>query len=957
MIPERWQKLKEVCSLALEKEPAERAAFVADACGEDQELRREAESMIARATRGGGVLDGPIWKGFTPGTESAETNIAIPETIGSYRILRVIGEGGMGVVYEAQQDQPRRHVALKVIRPGLATTQMLRRFDRESQALARLHHIGIAQIYEAGTAETAHGAQPYFAMEFIQGLPLRQYADSHDLGNRARLELMSKICEAVEHAHRKGIIHRDLKPGNILVDESGQPKILDFGVARLTDSDAQMTKQTDMGQLVGTLAYMSPEQVLGDPTQLDSRSDVYALGVVLYELLAQCLPYKISDHLFDAVRTIRDEDPTRLSAINRTFRGDVETIVAKALEKDKTRRYASAAAMRGDIQNYLADEPITARPASTAYQLQKFAQRHKALVGATAIVFVVLIGGVIVSTREAVKAHRAEQVSQAVNDFLQNDLLAQASSSNQASASKNADPDLKVRTALDRAAARIGGKFDRQPEVEAAIRDTIGQTYMDLGLFPEATSQFQRAVELYRQALGVENEKTLRTVGRLANATMSQGKYPEAEALFSHNLEIERRVFGPDHSATLYSLHGLASVYDSEGKSPRAEALDHEILDIRRRLLGPENPSTLDSMNNLALVYYSEGKYGEAEALFAQIIELRRRRLGADHPDTLDAMNNLALVYGVEGKYMQAEVLDNQILEIRRRVVGAEHPDTLMSMGNLAVVYAMEGKYGQAAALDIEAVQIQRRLLGPEHPETLMYTGNLANFMFSQGKYADAEKLDNQVLEIRQRVLGVEHPDTLMSMNNLADDYVLRGRFAQAETLFSNAMEISNRTLGPENPRTLGIISDFASMYQRQGKYALAELRAGQALAGRRHALGSEHQDTLLSQADLALAYLSQKKFSESETLAREAVELNRKVQPDDWHRFWTESLLGASLAGQKKYADAETLLVQGYQGMAARQDRMGVPDWYHLDQAHKWLVPFYRAWGKSDKAAEWAKK
>ena len=304
----------------------------------------------------------------------------LPARIGRYRIVRLIGEGGMGAVYEAEQDHPRRTVALKVIKPGLASPELLRRFAQEAQALGRLQHPGIAQIYDAGTADTGYGSQPYFAMEFIRGVSLRDYAASHHLGLRDRLALMVKVCDAVHHAHQRGLIHRDLKPGNIIVDETGQPKILDFGVARVTDSDTQATMATDVGQLVGTLNYMSPEQVLADPLDIDTRSDVYALGVILYELLSGRLPYQISKRLHEAMQTIREEDPSRLSMIDRRYRGDIETIAAKALEKDKTRRYSSAAELAADITHYLKDEPIVAQPPTTGYQLRKFARRHTAVV-------------------------------------------------------------------------------------------------------------------------------------------------------------------------------------------------------------------------------------------------------------------------------------------------------------------------------------------------------------------------------------------------------------------------------------------------------------------------------------------------------------------------------------------------------------------------------------------------
>jgi tetratricopeptide (TPR) repeat protein len=660
---------------------------------------------------------------------------------------------------------------------------------------------------------------------------------------------------------------------------------------------------------------MSPEQVAGDPEQLDGRSDVYALGVILYELLAQRLPYQISNQLYEAVRTIREEDPKQLSSVSRAFRGDVETIVAKALEKDKARRYASAAAFLGDIRKYLANEPITARPASTVYQLQKFAQRHKTLVGATVIVFVVLVAGVIVGTREALRARRAEQTAQAVNDFLQNDLLAQASSSNQASPDTKPDPDLKVRTALDRAAGRIAGKFDRQPEVEAEIRDTIGRTYADLGLYPDAGQQLQRALELQRNLLGEKNPKTLRTNSALGNIRLLQGKYSEAEAILNHSLELQRQKLGPEHPDVLYSLHSLARAYYEEGNYKQAEALYRQILEIRRRVLGSDHPDTLASLFNLAIAYYLDHNYAEAEPLFSQAVASYRRVLGPSHPDTLNAMNGLASVYDSEGKYAQADSLYSETLELQRAGLGPDHPDTLATMANLAFVYGEEGHSKQAESLYIRTLELQRLKLGPDHP------------------------------------------DTLYSMENLASVYAQEGRYGPAEVLLKQTLDTKRRVLGPEHPATISSLSVVAAMYQREGKYALAESYSSEALALRRRVSSSSRPDTMQTANQLALAYISQQKYSASEPLAREALAFYEQNQPDDVQRFRSESLLGASLAGQKEYIEAEPLLLGGYRGLVARKARLEVSDQYHLDLAHKWLVQFYQAWGKPEKAAEWQKE
>src|SRR5215831_4706870 len=358
MDPERWRRIEDLYNAALEQDPARLSSFLKEACQGDDSLHCEVQSLLAQDK-----VESPIDR---PLSHALYLDARLDEgaTIGRYRILRLVGEGGMGAVYEAEQQQPRRTVALKVIKPGMATSEMLRRFEQEAQALGRLQHPGIAQIHEAGTADTGFGPQPYFVMEFIRGQALGEYVRLHHLDTRQCLEIMAKICDAVHHAHQRGLIHRDLKPGNILVDETGQPKIVDFGVARVTDSDARATRNTDLGRLVGTLAYMSPEQVLGDPLELDTRSDVYSLGVILYELLAGALPYRISSNLPEAVMTIREQDPSALSSIRRIYRGDIETITAKALEKDKERRYASASGLASDIRRHLRDEPIAARPPS-----------------------------------------------------------------------------------------------------------------------------------------------------------------------------------------------------------------------------------------------------------------------------------------------------------------------------------------------------------------------------------------------------------------------------------------------------------------------------------------------------------------------------------------------------------------------------------------------------------------
>lgn len=428
-----FARIDELFRAALERPEAEREDYLREACHDDSALFDEIVSLLEHHGADRGVLsDAAIAVPLTMSFDVAETlDNDLPRPFGRYQLLRVLGQGGMGVVYEAQQDDPRRRVALKVIRPELATPSMLRRFRLEAAVLAQLQHPGIAHVYEAGVGDAR---RPYFAMELVRGRPLMEYADACRLSPRERLELMTRICDAVQHAHDRGVIHRDLKPGNVLVGDDvadertnrldsysatphrrpvAHPKILDFGVARVVNqTDQNVTLRTDIGQLIGTVPYMSPEQVAGDPARIDARSDVFALGVMLYELLSGRLPLDIRNRpIAEAARMIRDDEPTRLGSIDTQFRGDIDTIVSKALEKDASRRYVSAGALADDIRRYLRDEPILARPATTWYQLQKFAKRHRELVAGLAMTFVVLIASLVIVAAYALREADSRRIA------------------------------------------------------------------------------------------------------------------------------------------------------------------------------------------------------------------------------------------------------------------------------------------------------------------------------------------------------------------------------------------------------------------------------------------------------------------------------------------------------------------------------------------------------------------
>ena len=667
----------------------------------------------------------------------------LPKKIGQFHIKEVIATGGMGTVYRAMQERPRRIVALKVMKHGVTSRSAFRRFEYESQILARLGHPGIAQVYDAGTHDDGTGAVPFFAMEYIPNAKsITEYAKAKELSLRARLALFARVCDAAHHGHQKGIIHRDLKPGNILVDANGEAKIIDFGVARGTDSDmAVTTLQTDLGQLIGTLRYMSPEQCAGDPQGIDIRSDVYSLGVVLNELLTGRLPYDVLDvsipHL---ARLIQEGQPVRLSASDATLKGDLETIVAKALEKDRERRYQSAFELAQDVRRYLAGEAITARAPSLFYQVQTFARHNRALCGAIAAVFLALITGIGVSSGQAVRATRAERLAQreaatarAVIDFLKDNFLSVVAPGEQG-------PDVTVREAVNVASTKLAQEFAEEPLVEAEIRQALAETYWALGDYGGGVRHAEKALDFYRTASGPEDAHTLDCMNTLAVLYKYQSRYEEAESLYVKTLEGRRRVLGREHVDTLETMDNLATLLTAQGRLDEAEPLYREVQATHQRILGADHLQTLFTTTNLANLLYAKGELVEAESLLRQAMEGRRRVLPPDHPDMLQSNYSLATILSKRGEYVEAERLFRQTLENALRVFGEEHDRVGSILKGLGVSLLGQGDREAAEPALRQALEIGRRLQGAEYWLTAETQSGLGESLTRPGRYEEAER-------------------------------------------------------------------------------------------------------------------------------------------------------------------------------------------------------------------------
>ena len=745
---------------ALELSPEDRTVFLDQACEGDTTLRGEIESMLAGERERGSFLEHPTRDFFN-------LFAAVPGTvIGPYHLLKVIGEGGMGEVWLAEQKQPvRRQVALKLIKFGMDTREVVARFASERQALALMDHPAIAKVFDAGS--TPEG-RPYFVMEYVDGVPITTYCDQHRLTIRQRMELFIQVCEGVQHAHQKAIIHRDLKPSNILVaeiDGKPRPRIIDFGVAKAVSHElTASTIYTRVGMVIGTLGYMSPEQAGSGSEDVDTRSDIYSLGAVLYELLAGAPPLSLNDIPYDqALRLMREQDApppsTRLraltakdtitaenrggesSALIRQLRGDPGAIVLKALEKDRARRYASASGLASDITRYLRNEPVTAHPPSTAYRTGKYIRRHSLGVALAATAVLLLASFVVVQSVELRRITRERDRADRISQFM-------TGMFRQPQPSEARGNTVTAREILDKASKEIDTSLRNDPELQAKMMYTMADTYAGLGIYSRSQALAEQALGIQQRVLGPRNAETLRSASLLAEVVTFQGHATDVEKLARETLSSQRQVLGGEHPDTVQTMTVLACILAWENKYSEAEQLERETLNIRRRVLGPEHPDTLHMMSGLADTYRQAKDDAQAERLAREALTIQRRTLGAEHPYTLFTITVLSEIEDDEGHYAEAERLEREALSIKQRVLGPEHPSTLAVMSQLAHTLAKEGRLAEAEALSRQSLETKSRTLDPEYPYTQQNLWELAGIIGREGHYEEAGKLFHQAIDM-----------------------------------------------------------------------------------------------------------------------------------------------------------------------------------------------------------------
>ena len=913
---ERWPRVKEIVGAALERDADELHAFLDRACSEDEELRQEVDSLLA-AYQESDNFSLPAWDASLDG-HNLDGHGETPENIGPYRLIRELGVGGMGQVWLAEQSEPvRRQVAIKLIRSGFFSPEITQRFLAERQSLALMNHPAIAKVFDAGTTPAG---QPYLVMEYVDGSPITEYCDRVQLSIEDRLRLFQQVCEGVQHAHQKAIIHRDLKPSNILVTEvDGRPapRIIDFGVAKpITQGDDGRTQFTQIGSMIGTLGYMSPEQADSGGEDIDTRSDVYSLGVVLYELLVGVLPLNVNRlTYYEVLRVLREVDVprpstglrqmgdslavaqkrgTELAALDRQLRGDADAIALKALEKDRNRRYGTPAELAADIERFLRDEPVLAHAPSFAYHAGKYLRRHRLGVIVAAAAVILLVGFAIAQTWQLRNVRRERDRADRIAGFMKDMFKV-------SNPSESRGNTVTAREILDKSATQVEREAGLDVNVRSQLMEVMAETYLGLGLHGRAQTLAERTMELRRTSFGAEDPRTLASTKLLGSILYEEGRDLDSEPILRKTIGLQERVLGPQDPATLETEDALATLLVHRAKFAEAEKLERRVINDETRKGGSENLALFTSMNNLGSALRGQNRFDEAEKVFRQLLERERRTLGADHPNTLLTQQRLALMLHLQGREAEAETLYRQTLAAQRRVLGTDHPDTAKTMTQLAnALQSGTPREAEAEALFREALAIQLRISGPDSLYTTRDQEGLANVLTDERRYNEAEPILRQVIETRKKTLGVDHTDVLVTQYNLANVLWQEGKLAEAERLARKTLEQQTRTLDPNDldlPITYGLLGRILFADHRPQQ---AEAFAKRAFEMQLRLLGPQHFRTVTALYDLIKVMVRLNQNQEAQALYRSTMDKIQKAPAADMTDSWEDMAGMAALMGER---------------------------------------------------------
>jgi tetratricopeptide (TPR) repeat protein/serine/threonine protein kinase len=897
---------------------------------------------------------------------------------GKYKLLEELGSGGMGVVYKAEQIRPvKRSVALKIIKLGMDTSQVVARFETERQALAVMNHSNIAKVFDGGATETG---RPYFVMELVSGIPITDYCDKHRLTTHERLELFTQVCQAIQHAHQKGVIHRDLKPSNILVvvqEDRPIPKIIDFGIAKATDHRlTERTLFTKQGLLIGTPEYMSPEQAEMSGLDVDTRTDIYSLGVVLYELLVGARPFDSEDlrskGYSEIQRIIREKEPpkasTRLSGLGDTrtsiaehrktdasslqseLKGDLDWITMKAMAKDRTHRYASASELAIDLERHLNHEPVMASPPSTTYRIKKYIKRHKTGVFAAALVVLALLVGVAGTTMGLLKAKQAEKLakeeaetSQQVSNFLVE--LFEVSDPSEARGNS-----ITAREILDEGADKINRGLENQPLVRARLMNTIGEVYHSLGLYNDAQSLIEDGLTIREKYLDPDDPAVAESLSSLGSNFWRKGDFKKARSLHERALEIRKKSFGPEHPTVANCLLNLANLLYDEGDYEGAKPVYQRAVEIWEKALGPDHTDVAKGLNNLGLLTYKMGNYGEARQLLERALAIDEKVFGSEHPQLTDSLSNLGMVFKALGEYEEARLHYERSLAIEEKAYGPEHPYITNTLSNLAILNATTGNFEKARPLFERVLAINEKALGSDHPKVGSDVTNLGIINAQMGNFERARSYLERGMAIKEKALGSDHPSVANDINNLASLMRDMGNPEEARPLIERALAIREKTLGPDHVLVAASLNDLANVLVETGKTEGIRPLFERALAIREKALGPDHADVATILNSLGYFLYKKQDYQEARSMYERALAIQEKNLGSD-HPYVARTLidLGELLRDTGDYEQAHLLLERALQ---IQDDKLG-PDHPYIADTLEVFAKLLRMKGEVSKAQE----